>query len=362
MALWELDEFAPPQFLGFVRAVPVPNDFIGTRWLPDQTVDDISFEYILGGYNRPVMAHVMGFDSEAPIHGRPGAGARVTGELPPIKRKFRIGEKEIIRFLAPRVGSADQQQAVNQVYGWTGDLLDAIQARAEWLRMQALSEDTIVYNEGGVSFAFDFGIDNNLQIDLSNETDGNGTSVSAEFSTVWTDTVNADPIADLGKMQTRSITETGRRFGEIVMSETILPYLYANQKMLLAIRGSNAPTALLSPQEVNQLLNMYGLPSITTYDTLVQAEQADGTYVNVRPMSTKKAFLIPEGGNIGNTLWGPTAESRVLLGTPLAAQAAGVWANLYKTDEPPTEWIKAAAVAFPSMPGANQIGQMKLTA
>ena len=85
MALWELDEFQGPQFLGFVRNVPTPPGFMGQRWLPDQTTFDLEFEYILGAWRRPVMAHVVGWDSEAPIHGRPALGQKVSGELPPIR-------------------------------------------------------------------------------------------------------------------------------------------------------------------------------------------------------------------------------------------------------------------------------------
>lgn len=129
MALWELEEFKPKQFLGFVRSVPQPNTFLGTRWLPNQNVFDLAFEYVLGANRRPVMAHVLGYDSEAPIHGRPGVGAKVSGELPPIKRKSRIGEKEIIRFMAPRAGTPDVQLAIDSVYQGTADLLDAVQAR-----------------------------------------------------------------------------------------------------------------------------------------------------------------------------------------------------------------------------------------
>lgn len=362
MALWELDEFAPPNFLGFVRSVPPPNEFRGERWLPNQTVSDIEFEYILGSYHRPVMASVMGFDSEAPLHGRPGAGARITGELPPIKRKSRIGEKQIIRYLAPRVGTADQAEAVTSVYITAAELLDTIQARFEWLRMQALSEDKVIYDENGVKFQFDFGLDDTLQIDMTTETDGAGASVAGEFTTAWSDTTNSNPIADLAAINQRAITNTGRRIAEFCMSSTKLPLLYTNAALRNEIRGAGAPTAPITPAELDTLLAIHGLGAITTYDVVVQAEQADGTYVDVRPMATNKLFGVPEGITVGNTLLGPTAESRVLFGTPLAASAPGVWASTYGTDEPPAEYVKAAAVGFPSMPQANQLVQMKITA
>lgn len=361
MALYELDEFKPPQFLGFVRAVPPPNAFVGTRWLPNQTIFDLEFEYVLGAFSRPVMAHVMGFDSEAPIHGRPGVGAKVSGELPPIKRKAKIGEKEIIRFLAPRVGTPDQQEAINSVYGTTADLLDAIQARVEWLRMQALSEDKVIYDEAGVKFAFDFGLDDDFQIDLSTQTDGDGTSVAAEFSAPWTDLANSNPILDLQAICARVQDKTGRRPAEFVCSRKAANTLVNNAALKGMIRGSAAPDTLLTPGEIQTLFDLYNLPTVVTYDVVVQQENADGSYSDVRPMAQNKSFLVPAGyGTANKTLWGPTAESRVLFGTTLSGQAPGVWAETYGTTEPPSEWTKAAAVAFPSMPEANSLAQMRL--
>lgn len=367
MALYQLDEFKPKQFLGFVRSVPQPNEFLGTRWLPNQTIFDLEFEYVLGAYRRPVMAHIMGFDSESPIHGRPGAGAKVAGELPPIKRKSRIGEKTIIRFMAPRAGTPDVQYAIDQVYTDTAALLDAIQARVEWLRLQALSEDTVVYDESGVVFNFDFGIDPEFQIDLVTEQDGNGTSVASEFSTSWTDYANANPVADLTAICRRVQDKTGRRPVEFVCSEKTANTLFQNVAIRQLIRGTSAPAAILTQAEVNAVFDLYNLPRVVKYDVIVQKENDDGTYTDVRPMAQNKAFLVPEGfgrgGDAGNvTLWGPTAESRVLFGTPLSGQAPGIWAETYGTTEPPAEWTKAAATAFPSMPEANQIAQMKLYA
>jgi hypothetical protein len=298
MALWELDEFQGPQFLGFVRSVPEPNTFLGTRWLPNQTVFDLEFEYIKGVNDKPVMAHVMGWDSEAPIHSRAQAGERVSGELPPIKRKSKVSEKEIIRFLTPRAGVPDVQTAINSVYNLTADLLDSVQARVEWLRMQALSENKVVYNEGGVIFAF-------------------------------------------------------------VCSRKTSGLLVNNQAMRDLIRGANAPTAVLTTGEIQALFQIYDLPTVVTYDVKVRNENADGTYSEVRPLAENKAFLTTPGG-VGKTLWGPTAESRPLLGTNLASQAPGIYAVTYGKEEPPSEWVKAVGVSFPSMPDSHTLAQMKI--
>ncbi len=141
----------------------------------------------------------------------------------------------------------------------------------------------------------------------------------------------------------------------------LLCYLLNNVAIRNLIRGSAAPAAVLTRGELDTVFSLYGLPTIETYDVKVRAEQADGTYVDVRPMAENKAFLLPPG-SVGETLWGPTAESRNLIGTPLQSQAPGIYASTYGKDEPPSEWIKAVAVAFPSLPNVHLLGQITVAA
>lgn len=364
MALWELDEFKPPTFLGFVRNVPAPQAYIGTRWLPNLAINDLDFEYILGANKKPVMAHVMGFDSEAPIHGRPGLGERVRGELPPIKRKAKIGEKEIIKFLTPRSGTTDVDDAINSVYTLTADLLDAVQARLEWLRMRALSEDFIDYDEGGVEFRFDFGYTDAYQINLVDGTDGAGDSLTNAERTAGGAAGIKDPDFDVLPWLQYMVNKSrvaGFPFTEWVASSEVSQYLLANNTLRERIRGTNAPSAILTQGEIDTLFSLYGLPTVTPYDVWVTREEDNGSYTDVRTMEANKSFFTT-GGTLGNTLLGPTAESRVLYGTPLAAAAPGVWAETYGTTEPPAEWTKVAAIGFPSIPEANRVGQMTLWA
>lgn len=361
MSLWELDAFKPAQFLGFIRAIPLPDPFIGNTWLPNTTVNDLEFEYILGANRRPVMAQVVGYDSEAPIASRQPLGERVRGELPPIKRKARIGEKTIQRFLTPRFGVPDVDTAIAEVYNDAVNLVDSVQARLEWLKLQALSEDKIVYNEGGVIFQFDFGYTNDYQLDFVTMTDGDGTDISATYSTVWSDTTNSNPVLDLQTICDRIEMDLGVRPAIFVISLKTLNYMLMNANIRNMIRGSLAPTAVLTRAELDTLFQLYNLPAITTYDVRVWQEAADGTTSEVRTMAENKSFLMPPGG-VGNTLIGPTAESRVLFGTPFAAAAPGIWGETYGTTEPPAEWTKVAAVAFPSVPLADRMAQIKLWA
>lgn len=358
MALWELDEFSTAEFLGFIRGIPEPLNYQGQSWLPNRETFDLEFEYILGSAGRPVMAHVVSFDAESPIGGRPGRGEKVRGELPPIKRKVRIGEKEIIRYLNPRMGTPDQQIAVDSVFEGSADLVASIQARVEWLRLQALSEDTVLYDEGGVKFEFDFGLVDEQQITLGAATavDGAGTDVSSDFSIAWSDPTS-EPINDLIAI----VERMPQRPETWVVTREIPPLIASNAHAKGLYFGTPAPDRPMTPAEVGTLLSQWNLPSLRVYDVTLDKEEDNGTYSQIRPLAAGQTFLLPPGFSRNNrTLWGPTAESRVLLGTPLATATPGVWASTYATDEPPAEWIKAAAVAFPTMPEAHLIGQMKV--
>lgn len=359
--LWQLEEFQPPVILDFVRGLRPPPQYQGANFLPDDTIDDVEFQYFKGADDTPVMAHVVGWDSEAPIAGRPPLGQKVSGELPPIKRKQRMSEKEIVRrYNTPRRGTADQQAALNRVYDDMARLVGSIQARMEWLTMQALSEDTVRYNEGGVVMEFDFGIPDTQQVTLANTagaaTDGTGTT-RAEFGPSWLDATNATPLTDLMTMADQVEQERGERPTRFVCSRKTQNALLLSNQLKGWTYAQNAPDRPMTLDEVNQTLQRYNLPTPVVYDVQVSDENADGTTTKVRCMRENALTLLP-AQPVGRRLWGPTAESNGLYGTPYAQQAPGIWGSTYYLDEPPSQWTKAVAVAFPTMPDCDKLSQM----
>ena len=358
MTLWQLDEFLPGTLIPFVRTEPIPATFRGAEFLPDVTTNDLSFEYILGARRKTVMAHVMGFDSEAPIASRQAGGERVQGELPPIKRKSRVGEKEMIRFLQPRNGTSDQQDAVMNVYQDLSDLVQSIYARVEWLRIKALSEETVIYDEDGVKFEFDFGLDQELRFDLVTKKDGTDASI-ADFSGSWENVATSDPVNDIAYITKRLRDKTGQRAREFVLDGRSIDLMYRSEALRVLARGENGLPGILTTGEIDEVFRRYELPSVSSYDVFVGKETETGAIVDERVLASGKGFIVPEV-QIGQTLWGPTAESRVLLGTELSTSMPGLFAGTYTTDEPPAEWTKVAAVAFPTMPQAHALTQVKV--
>lgn len=358
MALADLEEFSPANLLPFVRMQPVPDTFKAAQWLPDAFINELTFEYIKGVQNKPVMAHVMGYDSEAPIASRQAGGSRVAGELPPIKRKSRMSEKEIIKYLTPRQGTTDQQDAVNSVYISAATLIESIQSRVEWLRIKALSEQTILYNEGGVIFEFDFGLDKTNVFDITTNTNAKGDLID-KLSGTWANPATSDPVNDLAWICDQAQDKTGRRPAQFVTDRPTINLMKESESLRVLARGENGLPGILTQAEIDSVFSRYELPEVVSYDVFVAKEKEDGTIVDERLLTPGKGFLVPSTP-VGETLWGPTAESRALIGTGMQGLMPGVFASTYSTDEPPAEWVKAAAIAFPTMPNAHALVQVKL--
>lgn len=361
MALWQLDAFKPAQFLGFIQNLPPVEGFERQRYLPNEGTDDLDFEYIVGAGKRTVMAHFMGYDAEAPIGGRPGLGSKVRGSLVPIKRKAVITEKELAKFYSPRLGSSDIANAIRSVYTTAADLAFGVEARLEQIAFHALSLDSVLYDEGGLKFRVDFGIRDDFQFDLVTGTDDNDEAVEGVAAGNLKDTENFNLLPWMRAICDRVQQRTGRRPTEWTMSAEAATYIFANKSLKTLIRGEAAPDAILTEDEYAVLRRLYNLPAIHTYDAIVTGENADGSYFDERAMPVNRSFLT-NGTPLGKTLFGPTAESRVIFGTPIAALAQGIWAETYGTTEPPAEWTKVAAAAFPTIPGAGSIAQVRLWA
>src|SRR5262245_44638536 len=97
--LLNTDYILPAQLTGYVRAgladQPV-NRFALAQWLPNRPIDDLEYRYDKGGEGLIEAAKIRSYDGESGIGKRPGV-TRVTGELPPISRKIRLGEYDRLR-------------------------------------------------------------------------------------------------------------------------------------------------------------------------------------------------------------------------------------------------------------------------
>ncbi|CAO0836139.1 hypothetical protein SMICM17S_10340 [Streptomyces microflavus] len=81
-----IDEFATPaELTGYARAALADrpeNDFGLDRWLPNRTINDLSYRFTRGGGGLTEAATFRAYDASSDVGVRPG-GARVSGDCRP---------------------------------------------------------------------------------------------------------------------------------------------------------------------------------------------------------------------------------------------------------------------------------------
>ena len=336
-----LEEFTPDKLIGYVRNIPEPENWIGSTILPTQTINDLRYEYIKGSYEKPIMGSIMAWDAEAPIAGKKGL-VTISGEMPPIKRKVKVEEKELIKFFAPRAGLGDKEQAINDIYDLVDQMVNSCRARMEWLRWQAIGTGAITYDEGGMIFSVDYGVPASQKETLLT-------------TARWSDLDDSDPLGDLERWAEAHVTNTGIRPERMVMSLKTRNYLLKNEAIRQII--TNNANVYVSPEQLNQLLQTFNLPQIIIYDAKVLTEAMAGTKTETRLLAEDVVVLLPAASyNLGKLLQGPTAEALAMMNLSSSTKAEGVVAVIYTKEDPPSYWIKAAVTAFPTLPGAELIG------
>lgn len=317
------DYVTPQALTGFARealADRQENEFRLSAFLPNVTVDDLDYRFTRGGEGLVDAATFRAYDAESPIGARPGA-TRVTGELPPISRKIRLGEYDRLR----------QRGVAPVAEGIMSDadrMVRAVAARVELARGEALHSGKVSINENGVVATVDF---------------GRTASHTVTAATPWSTTASATPLADLRAWYATYVATNGQAPGVILTSTQVLGYLTLNAEFRnLMSQGTVGAASVVTPTQINTILNAWGLPSIVTYDSQVRV---NGVATRVIP-ADRVVFLPADGGDLGATLYGTTAES-LEPDFGLAGAEAGIVAGAYSTKDPVAVWTKAAAIALP---------------
>lgn len=330
--LLSTDYIAPAELTGYVRAALADlevNRFTLARFLPSQSIDDLMYRFTRGGEGLAEAATFRAYDAESPIGSRPGV-TRVTGELPPISRKIRLGEYERLR-----QRKADQQIR-NAILDDATRMTRAVAARVELARGEALYSGKIVLNENGVTATVDF---------------GRSSSHTVAPSTLWTN-ANATPVTDLMSWRDTYVASNGSAPGRILTSRRVLALMMRNGEMRnLVFPGATQPN-IVTETAVNQVLEAFGLPPVEVYDAQVSV---NGTATRVIP--DDRLLLLPapgslDGDQLGATLWGTTAES-LEPDFGVEGDEPGIVAGAYSTKDPVAVWTKAAGIALPVLANPN---------
>lgn len=320
------DYIDPAELTGFARAAVADldvNQFTLSRWLPNELVDDLEYRFTRGGAEGLLEAATFrAYDTEARLARRPGL-ARVTGELPPISRKIRLGEYDRLRQrkLEAKIG--------DQIFGDAERVVRAIAARLELARGEALVTGAVSLNEDGVVASVDFG-----------RAAGHTTAPGVTWANP------AAPIVSdlLTWKETYENANAGRSPGAILTSNTVVSWMVRNTEVRAFATNNATGPAIITQDALQAVLSAHGLPTIYTYNAQIKPDNAAAQ----RVIAADKVLLLPAPGDdsAGRTLYGTPAEAfEPEFG--LAGEEAGIVAGVYKDVDPVALWTLASAIALP---------------
>lgn len=320
----ELTDYARTILENVRSAQDAAGQFTLANVLPDNTVDDIDYETIVGGNQLGTTAEYRAYDAESPIMEDEGQIV-MRGQLPPISIKIPSGEYKQLK---------QRDQVVVGQMDDAAKLAKAIVNRAEFARAQVLEEGKITLRENGLF----------LDVDYGRKAEHTQTAAN-----LWS-TAEADPFADLVNWMNVYSQTNGVYAGEVLVSQKVLNTLLANEKFATAVYGANAGRSYVAIADMQSYLAAHGLPNIRVYGA--NAPVAG----NLRKsfLSENKITFVPgDNGFVGQTLWGTTAEARQPKYNIDRTEQPGIVVGSYIKEDPLTLWTKASAIMLPVVSNPN---------
>lgn len=336
-----IDDYVDPiELTGFVREVPQPSALVLNQFLPDKFIGNVEAAIDkLTRTNRA--AKFRSWDAESPI-GQRDSFQRSKIKLPPISEKLPIAEQEHLMLERVRTGGDNRDAYVDAIYNDAVTLTGNIRRRMELARGDVLTDGIFTLaGENGLTLQADFGVPS-------------GNKVTA--GVLWSDHANASPLTNFKAWIDAYLDLNGEKPGKIVTSNAVMNNLLLIEEIRdLFNRGvtlTGGPN-LLTPVQIQQVFQAYGIPPIFTYDTKVNV---DGS--NVRVIPDDRVILLPENSeDLGHTAWGVTAESLVLAtgqNPGLSFQdLPGLVGVVWHGGDPVQTWTKVAGVGMPLLTNPN---------
>ncbi len=327
-------------------------------FFPTSFTPTMKYEILSGIKGNRVMAEVSAFNSPAPQKTRQTL-AKLEGDIPPILVKRIMDENDINKYnMLKAIASSDaQRQIMEMVFGDIDFCIDALNARLEWLCLQALSRGQVSLTSSNSA-----GIVTTDNIDFQIPDDNkNVESAAAKY---WTTAAYAtnDPIADIETVVGEA-DSAGVKLQFILMNKTKWQAFkastavgkFAGNFAIVAASLQRAP----SLDMVNEALTKEGLPQIAIIDTRVSFENKDHTITSVDPWldasgADRYVTFIPDK-QVGKTYYGPIAEETNPPKQVTQTKSGIFLISKYSDVDPIAEYTKGQVNAFPGIGAANSI-------
>jgi hypothetical protein len=341
------DIIPPAELVGFIRELdPAAYGFTLNQFLPDQERSVTQYAFDRSDRTRQIVGEYRAFDVESPIAKRPGF-ARVTGEIPPISLKMQLGEE--LRLRLEQLRSSDFSDIAAQLFDDAALLTEAVLARIELARGEALFKSTVTFN-------VDSGFLATQKIDY-----GTPTTLTAP-GTLWSTIATATPMKDLGIMVTDYMNANNGRRPAIALTSTKVASLILQTTEVRGLMsvGGTIPS-IITRAQLDALMQSLNLPPIVTYDTMVNV---NGTSTRVTPLNDLALLPGPDVNRFGETTFGITADSLELVSSEFinVGTAPGLVGLIDKIMDPVSTWTKVAGLAVPVIKDNKLVASVTVSA
>jgi hypothetical protein len=326
------DYVTPAELTGYVREAladqPINDLKLRDDLLPDTPIDDVEFRANISQAGLRRAAQFRSWDTESKISSRKGI-VRISGELPPLSEKRRLGEYDRLRLRKADAAITDVtfKDAI--------ELAQAIRTRIIMAKASALVNGKITLAENGLDLEADF-----LRLP--------GHSVTA--ATLWNVTGGgaADPVVDQESwFSVFRVTQSGNP-QRAVTSQRVMSALMRNDKVRAMCLAPGSTQGIVTRDQVNALFTSFGHPPFEIFDAQVE----DSTGAAARLIPDDRVLYIGSQ-RIGETLWGTTAEAIEPEYGIDASEAPGIVVGSYIDNDPVARWTKASGIALPMLLNAN---------
>lgn len=329
----------PDALTTFVRTVPIPASNALQQLFGSITRDSNRIDWAEMVQTNRTAAY-RSFDGTIHVSAR-DAGSGKFVDLIPFSDSLNKGEYERIAEQIAYLGGTNRAVQTRAAYNDAERLMGTMNNRIELAWGDVLSDGKLTINENGFQGEADYGVPAN--------------QVTAPAGALWTDAnaATAVPLTDLDAWQEVRIANGNARAGQTIMSRTRRSILRRNKQIIDAVYGSTQGRTSVSVQELNNLLESEELPTIVTYDAMLNVE---GTDTRVFPVD--KVALLPEDiSQLGTMVFGLTATALEIVGSNKAemtfGDAAGIVGVVEKVGPPYREFTFVDAVGMPVLTNAG---------
>lgn len=316
--------------------------YLGQGLFPTKKKTGLDLKWIRTSKGLPVSLKPSAFDTVSTIRSREGFKITET-EMAFFKESMLVkenDEQEIMRIQ----DSSDPfaQEVLDRIYSDAETLIEGAEVVPERMRMQLLSSETgspsIMIAADGATYSYNYDPDGEYA--ANNFVDLQGTSM-------WSDTVNSDPITDVMNAQDAVEGETGTRPSIMIVSKQTMNWLKQNVKVRDYTLAQNVTAnIIMTDNRVKETFSTELGVTIIVYSK--QYKDETGTVKKFYPDGM--ATLIPDGA-LGNTWFGMTPEERTLLGRPEADVSivdGGVAVSVTVTEDPVQTKTTVSEICLPS--------------